>query len=49
MDDRINSHSTNKDIEEKIKIGLIPHVQGMLFSAYMRGDIDAYPPFLIKG
>lgn len=36
-------------IEEKIKIGLIPHVQGMLFSAYMRGDIDAYPPFLIKG
>lgn len=40
---------THPYIEEKIKIGLIPHVQGMLFSAYMRGDIDSYPPFLIKG
>lgn len=33
-------------IKEKIAIGLIPHVQAMLFSRFLRGDIDGYPPFL---
>ena len=36
-------------INEKIKIGLIPHVQAMLLNRYIRGDIDSYPPFLMKG
>jgi CRISPR-associated protein Cas1 len=35
-------------IEEKIKIGLIPHVQAQLMARYIRGDIECYPPFLIK-
>ena len=34
-------------LEEKIKIGLIPHVQSMLLSRNIRGDIDGYPPFLM--
>lgn len=33
-------------IKEKLAIGLIPHVQAMLFSRFLRGDIDGYPPFL---
>lgn len=36
-------------INEKIKIGLIPHVQAMLLNRYIRGDLEAYPPFLMKG
>ena len=34
-------------IEEKIKIGLVPHVQSMLLSRYIRKDIDGYAPFLM--
>jgi len=33
-------------IKEKVALGLLPHVQAMLFSRYLRGDIDGYPPFL---
>lgn len=35
-------------IEEKIKIGLIPYVQAQLLARYLRGDLDAYPPFYWK-
>ncbi|MDD4077628.1 MAG: type I-C CRISPR-associated endonuclease Cas1c [Bacilli bacterium] len=35
-------------INERIEIGLIPYVQSMLLSRYMRGDLDSYPPFLIN-
>lgn len=31
---------------EKIPIGLIPYVQTMLFARVLRGDLDAYPPFI---
>ena len=31
---------------EKMVIGLLPHVQALLMARYLRGDIDAYPPFL---
>lgn len=33
-------------IKEKISLGLLPHVQAMLFSRHLRGDIDGYPPFV---
>ncbi|MCE5219299.1 type I-C CRISPR-associated endonuclease Cas1c [bacterium] len=33
---------------EKIPVGLISHVQAMLLARYLRGDLDAYPPFLWK-
>ncbi|MEP0828484.1 MAG: type I-C CRISPR-associated endonuclease Cas1 [bacterium] len=35
-------------IEEKISIGLLPHVQAMLMARFLRGDIEGYPPFLWK-
>jgi len=35
-------------IGEKIKMGLIPHVQATLLSRHLRGELDDYPPFLWK-
>lgn len=32
-------------LKEKIPFGLIPYVQALLLSRYLRGDLDAYPPF----
>jgi CRISPR-associated protein Cas1 len=34
--------------KENIHIGLLFHAQSMLFARYIRGDIDAYPPFIWK-
>ena len=33
-------------LKEKIPIGLIPYVQAMLFARVLRGDLDAYPPYI---
>lgn len=35
-------------IDEKITLGLVFHIQAMLLARFMRGDIDAYPPFIWK-
>ena len=35
-------------LQEKISWGLVPYVQSLLLSRYLRGDIDGYPPFLWK-
>ena len=35
-------------LEEKIELGLLPHAQAMLLARHLRGDLDAYPPFLLK-
>ncbi len=32
-------------LKERIPFGLIPHVQAMILARYLRGDLDAYPPF----
>lgn len=32
-------------LKEKIEFGLIPYVQALLLARYLRGDLDAYPPF----
>lgn len=39
---------THPYLEEKIKIGIIPHIQAQLLARYIRGDIDGYPVFLWK-
>lgn len=31
---------------EKTTIGLLPHLQARLLARYLRGDLDAYPPFI---
>lgn len=35
-------------LEEKVEWGLVPYVQAMLLSRFLRGDIDEYPPFMWK-
>lgn len=39
---------THPFIEEKVQWGMIPYVQALLLARYLRGDLDAYPPFLWK-
>lgn len=39
---------THPFLKEKIPRGLVPHVQALLLARYIRGDLDAYPPFLWK-
>ena len=35
-------------LNEKVSLGLLPHVQAMLLARYLRGDLDDYPVFLSK-
>jgi CRISPR-associated protein Cas1 len=35
-------------LNEKLEIGLLPHAQAMLLARHLRGDLDAYPPYLYK-
>lgn len=39
---------THPFLNEKISIGLLPYVQALLLARYIRGDLEAYPPFLCK-
>jgi CRISPR-associated protein Cas1 len=51
----INAWQTRKQepiqhpyLGEKVPWGLAPHVQAILLARYIRGDLDAYPPFFWK-
>jgi len=33
-------------LDEKVRIGILYHVQALLFARYIRGDLDGYPPFI---
>jgi len=33
---------------EKVEIGLLPYAQALLLARHLRGDLDAYPSFLLK-
>lgn len=35
-------------LKQKIPVGLLPYVQSNLLAKYVRGDIENYPPFLLK-
>ncbi len=35
-------------LDETVEIGLLPHVQALLLARHLRGDLDVYPPFLLK-
>jgi len=35
-------------IDEKVSIGLLPHIQAQLLSRHLRGDLGGYPPFIWK-
>jgi CRISPR-associated protein Cas1 len=32
-------------LQEKVQIGLLPHIQAMLLARFIRGDLEGYPPF----
>ena len=35
-------------LDEKIELGLLPYAQALMLARYLRGDIDGYPPFLMR-
>lgn len=35
-------------LKQKIPLGLLPYIQSNLMAKYVRGDIEEYPPFLLK-
>ena len=35
-------------LEERVPIGLLPHLQALLLARHLRGDLDAYPPYIQK-
>lgn len=39
---------THPFLGEKLPWGLVPHAQALLLARLLRGDLDAYPPFLWK-
>lgn len=45
---RLGETLTHPYLKEKLPWGLVPYVQSLLLARYLRGDLDAYPPFLWK-
>lgn len=39
---------THPYLNEKMHWGLVPYMQALLLARHLRGDLDAYPPFLWK-
>lgn len=39
---------THPFLEKKVEWGMLPYVQALLLARFLRGDIDAYPPFMWK-
>ena len=35
-------------LNEKIPLGLLPHCQALLLARHLRGDLEYYPPWLMK-
>lgn len=39
---------THPYLDEKMSWGMVPYVQALLLARFIRGDLEAYPPFLWK-
>ena len=39
---------THPFLNEKMTLGLVPHIQARLLARHLRGDSDVYPPFAWK-
>ncbi len=37
---------THPFLNEKTTVGLLVHLQARLLARHLRGDLDAYPPFI---
>ena len=43
--ERKQDNITHPFLGEKMMFGLVPYIQALLLARYLRGDLDAYPPF----
>lgn len=46
--ERKKDEITHPFLNEKLSLGLVPHIQAQLLARHLRGDLDGYPPFLWK-
>ena len=44
--ERKKEEITHPFLGEKMTVGLLFHTQALLMARYLRGDLDAYPPFV---
>lgn len=46
--ERKQDELTHPFLDEKVTVGLLPHLQARLLARHLRADLDAYPAFLAK-
>ena len=46
--ERKQDEITHPFLDEKVTVGLLPHLQARLLARHLRGDLDAYPAFLAR-
>ncbi len=46
--ERKQTEITHPYLEDSVPIGLLPHCQAMLLARHLRGDMEYYPPYLVK-
>ncbi len=46
--ERKEEEISHRMLEEKLPLGLVPYIQARLLARHLRGDLDAYPPFLMR-
>ena len=46
--DRKKEELRHPFLGEVVTLGLVPHIQAQLLARHLRGDLDAYPPFVWK-
>lgn len=46
--ERKQEEITHPFLGEKVAVGILFHIQALLFARYLRGDLDGYPPFIWK-
>ena len=45
---RKNDELRHPFLDEKLEWGMVPYSQALLLARFIRGDLDAYPPFMWK-
>lgn len=45
---RKNEIITHPFLNEKMTLGLVPHIQARLLARWLRGELDSYPPFILR-
>ncbi|MBU1244012.1 type I-C CRISPR-associated endonuclease Cas1c [Myxococcota bacterium] len=46
--ERKKEELTHPFLGEKVALGVVFHLQALLLARHLRGDLDAYPPFVLK-